>query len=323
MKEICILVMLCLRFCNAGIKSQYYKKVELEKDGCKMAEKAETATVNKPELFTSKSIMCATYCMSVFPDCLLAGSAGHDACHFIKKENFPESYTFPASTNSLAMFINSGYRSDLSNPHDFAADAKVTTSDVETSTHPQATIVSKCSTLPDKKFCTTDGDSYITIDLGKSRRISTILFYYAPGNNKNTIQGGNIHIGNGGDALADPPVKTNIFENETITPRKNYTINFAHLVPNVLLCIPLDHTGEAKREVLTTMEPRISIYYVQACALERSLQCRCPSSRNRRHAGTETEHSSNTEFMSNTCNKTCRSRIGLYSHNQRCSSTTD
>jgi len=50
----------------------------------------------------------------------------------------------------------------------------------------------------------------------------------------------------------------------------------AKLVPNVLLCAPLDYTSEAERGILTTGHPRISIHFAQACALERSLQCRCP-----------------------------------------------
>ena len=54
----------------------------------------------------------------------------------------------------------------------------------------------------------------------------------------------------------------------------------ANLVPNVLLCIPLDYTGEAERGVLSTGQPRISTHSAQACALERSLQCRCSSDRN-------------------------------------------
>ena len=54
----------------------------------------------------------------------------------------------------------------------------------------------------------------------------------------------------------------------------------ANPVPNVLLCIPLDYTGEAERGILTTGQPRISIHFAQACALERSLQCRCFSDRN-------------------------------------------
>ena len=53
----------------------------------------------------------------------------------------------------------------------------------------------------------------------------------------------------------------------------------ANPVPNVLLCIPLDFTGKAERRVLTTGHPRISIHLAQACALERSFQCRCPSDR--------------------------------------------
>ena len=51
-------------------------------------------------------------------------------------------------------------------------------------------------------------------------------------------------------------------------------------MPNVLLCIPLDYTSEAEREVLTTGQPRIFIHIAQACALERSLQCRYLSDRN-------------------------------------------
>ena len=43
----------------------------------------------------------------------------------------------------------------------------------------------------------------------------------------------------------------------------------ANLVPNVLLCIPLDYTGEAERGVLSTGQPRISTHSAQACALER------------------------------------------------------
>ncbi len=43
------------------------------------------------------------------------------------------------------------------------------------------------------------------------------------------------------------------------------------LVPNVLLCIPLDYIGEAERGILMTGHPRISIHSAQACALERSL----------------------------------------------------
>lgn len=35
--------------------------------------------------------------------------------------------------------------------------------------------------------------------------------------------------------------------------------------------------GEAERGILTTGHPRISIHSAQACALERSLQCRCSS----------------------------------------------
>ncbi len=51
----------------------------------------------------------------------------------------------------------------------------------------------------------------------------------------------------------------------------------AELVPNVLLCIPLDYIGEAERGILTTGHPRISIHSAQACTLERSLQCRYSS----------------------------------------------
>ncbi len=51
----------------------------------------------------------------------------------------------------------------------------------------------------------------------------------------------------------------------------------AKLVPNVPLCIPLDYIGEAERGILMTGHPRISTHFAQACALERSLQCRCSS----------------------------------------------
>ncbi len=51
----------------------------------------------------------------------------------------------------------------------------------------------------------------------------------------------------------------------------------AELVSNVLLCIPLDYIGEAERWILTTGHPRISIHSAQACALDKSLQCRCSS----------------------------------------------
>ncbi|XP_076469990.1 uncharacterized protein LOC143300280 [Babylonia areolata] len=50
----------------------------------------------------------------------------------------------------------------------------------------------------------------------------------------------------------------------------------AKLVPNVSLCVPSDYIGEAERGILTTGQPRISINFAQAHALERSLQCRCP-----------------------------------------------
>ena len=42
---------------------------------------------------------------------------------------------------------------------------------------------------------------------------------------------------------------------------------------NVLLCSPLDHTGEAERGILSSGQYRISIHFAQACALERSLNC--------------------------------------------------
>ena len=46
-------------------------------------------------------------------------------------------------------------------------------------------------------------------------------------------------------------------------------------MPNVLLCCPLDHISKAKRGILIIGHPRISIHFVQACTLERSLKCQC------------------------------------------------
>ena len=43
----------------------------------------------------------------------------------------------------------------------------------------------------------------------------------------------------------------------------------AKLMPNVLLCSPLDHVGEAERGFLIIGHPRISIHFAKACALER------------------------------------------------------
>lgn len=43
---------------------------------------------------------------------------------------------------------------------------------------------------------------------------------------------------------------------------------------------PLDLASKAKRGILMTVHPRISITFAQACALERSLQCRFPSNKN-------------------------------------------
>ena len=49
----------------------------------------------------------------------------------------------------------------------------------------------------------------------------------------------------------------------------------ADLVPNVLFYTPLEHTSKAKRGILVTGLPKISIFIAQACALERSLQRYC------------------------------------------------
>ena len=46
------------------------------------------------------------------------------------------------------------------------------------------------------------------------------------------------------------------------------------LVPNVMLSIPLDPTSKDERGILKPGQPRISIFYAQACVLERSLQSR-------------------------------------------------
>lgn len=48
----------------------------------------------------------------------------------------------------------------------------------------------------------------------------------------------------------------------------------ANLVPNVVLCIPLDHTSKAERGIMKYGQPMISILQAQARALERSLQPR-------------------------------------------------
>ena len=48
-------------------------------------------------------------------------------------------------------------------------------------------------------------------------------------------------------------------------------------VPNVVLCTPLEPTGEAERGILMHGQHSISISPAQACALERSLQLHCTS----------------------------------------------
>ncbi|XP_076444017.1 uncharacterized protein LOC143282301 [Babylonia areolata] len=58
--------------------------------------------------------------------------------------------------------------------------------------------------------------------------------------------------------------------------KQKWMAHAAKLVLNVSLCLPSAHIGEGERAILTTGQPRISINFAQAHALERSLQCRCP-----------------------------------------------
>lgn len=53
-----------------------------------------------------------------------------------------------------------------------------------------------------------------------------------------------------------------------VEPLRRLVVNYdflpaapaAKLVPNVSLCVPLDHTSKADRGILTTGHPKISIY---------------------------------------------------------------
>ena len=120
----------------------------------------------------------------------------------------------------------------------------------------------------------------------------------------------------------------------------------------VLLCIPLDHTREAERGILMSGQPTSFMQLPRlvrreerqptdlealaadqnvwrlttksaAVKIEQKLKEQHKMKTQRRPVRAASDTLDNTAFVCSTCKKTCRSRIGLYSHSRRCSSTME